>query len=112
MTIFSCWNGSFYELFSTRTAAESRAKSILKDLQDQCHPLGFASVSEMVEEGAVKYKLTPAHIETKIVMNQICETYIYPSESPECKAGDDSLEVATAVADWWRERDMVLNVAA
>jgi uncharacterized protein YukE len=103
-TIFSCWNGSSYELFSSKTAAELRAESVLKDLQDQGHPLGFASISEMVSEGAVRYSLTPAHIETKIVMNQIRETYIYPSESPECKAGDDSPEVADAVANWRRER--------
>jgi arginyl-tRNA synthetase len=111
-TIFSCWNGSFYELFSARAAAESRAESVLKDFQDQGHPLGFASVSEMVTEGAVKYSLTPAHIETKIVMNQVRETYFYPSESPGCSAGDDSPEVAAAVANWWRERNMALSAAA
>lgn len=112
MTIFSCWNGSFYELFSTRAAAESRAESVLSDFRNQGHPLGSASISEMVTEGAVKYTLTPAHIETKIVMNQIRETYIHRSESPECRAGDDSPEVAAAVADWWQERNMALSALA
>jgi hypothetical protein len=85
---------------------------VLKDLQDQGHPLGAASISEMVIEGAVRYTRTQGHVETRIVMGQIRETYVYPSESPECKAGDDSPEVAAAVANWWRERDMALSAEA
>ena len=107
MAIYSCYNGSHYELFSSKEAAESRAKSVLKDFQDQGHPIASAPLSQMVEEGTVTYWRRASHTIEKTIANKVCTIHVGFQESKPCVAGDDSLEVAAAVAEWWRQRDAV-----
>ena len=109
MAIYSCYNGSHYELFSSKEAAESRAKSVLKDFQDQGHTIASAPLSQMVEEGPVAYWHRPPHTIEKTIANEVCTIHVGFQESKGCVAGDDSEEVATAVAEWWKSRDAVWN---
>ena len=114
MTIYSCYTGSEYELFSSKEAAESRAKSVKEDFKKQNHPLGFEFLylSVMIEEGPVTYWHKPAHTREETIGNSICTFHVGFQESMPCVAGDDSPEVAAAVAQWWDQRDAAWNALA
>lgn len=107
MTITSCWNGSCYELFSSEEKAVSAAEEIIRDCKRQCHPMGDCFVSQLIEKDpkAYVYWFKPAQTITKTIMNEKRIIQVPPEESPGCIAGDDSPEVAAAVAQWWRDRD-------
>ena len=111
MAIFSCWNGSWYELFSSHEEATARAKTVIKDFRDQDHPAGFTPALNLVDEGSPIYWHKPAHTKEKTIAGEVHTIQVGFEESPGCTAGDHSPEVAAAVAEWWRARDAAWSAA-
>ena len=104
MSIHSCWNGRAYVLFSSSDAAAAYADEVTRSFAADMHPMGYASVSELVSAGAPTWWLVPAHTRED-------GTFIGAQEESPCEAGDDSPEVAEAVAAFWAAREAAWNAA-
>ncbi len=104
MTLFNCWNGSSYVLFSSEEAANNHATKVIESFARDNHPMGAASVSELVSQGPPCWWYTPPHTRED-------GAFIGAQEAPPCEPGDDSDEVAQAVATLRSVREAAWNAS-
>ena len=104
MALYTCWNGRSNVLFSSEQDANNHAEEVIISFGHDCHPMGAASVSELVSQGPPCWWYTPPHTRED-------GAFIGAEEAPPCEPGDDSDEVAQAVAALRSVREAAWNAS-
>lgn len=104
MALFNCWNGRSYVLFSSEEAANNHAAKVIESFARENHPMGGASIGELVSPGPCSWWYTPPYVRED-------GTFIGAEEAPPCEPGDDSDEVARAIAALRSVREAAWNAS-
>ena len=104
MALFTCWNGSSNVLFSSEQGANNHAEELIVSFGPDCHPMGAASASELVSQGPPCWWYIPPYVRED-------GAFVGAQEAPPCEPGDDSDEVAQAVAALWSVREAAWNAS-
>lgn len=102
MALFTCWNGSSNVLFSSEEAANNHAWEVIESFSHDGHPMGGASADELVSPGPCCWWYIPPHVRED-------GAFIGAQEAPPFEPGDDSDEVAQAVAALRSVREAAWN---